>query len=143
MARYRDEKPVPFYMLYKGLLMGFDLAEAVFMVYMNDLSVQKELGYNTARSKRSHLGYLGIGARLFDRCVAKCVSMGLLQCEVRDGKNEYLWDGDNYSRLISILSVSTRHKTLREFCDRVFEKEKRDVRSISSKEIHDLKNSRS
>ncbi len=143
MGKTKEERAAPFYMLYKGLLMGFDMAEAVFMVYMHDLSVQRDLGYNTIRSKRSHLGYLGIGARLFERCVAKCVRMGLLQCEVTDGKYEYLWDKGTYLRLINILSVSGSHKALREFCDRVFEKEKRSVSSISDKEINDLKSSRS
>lgn len=142
MKRTREEKAAPFYMMYKGLLMGFDMAEAVFMVYMNDLSAQKELGYNTIRSKRAHLGYLGIGARLFDRCVAKCVSMGLMQCEVTDGKYEYLWDREAYARLVDILSVTGSHKALREFCERVFEREKRSVLSISDKEINSLKPSR-
>ncbi len=142
MKKTRDEKAAPFYMLYKGLLMGFDLAEAVFMVYMNDLSIQRDLGYNTVRSKRAHLGYLGIGARLFDRCVAKCVSMGLMQCEVTDGKYEYLWDKEAYACLVNILSVSGSYKALREFCDRIFEKEKRRVLSVSNAEINDLKHSR-
>ena len=39
----KEKKKASFYRVYKGLMMGFDLPQAVFMVYMSDL-MAKEFG---------------------------------------------------------------------------------------------------
>ena len=56
------------------------------MVYMADLNIIRELGYNTLRPMSAHLGCLGIGRRSFERCIKKTTSMGLLKRVAVDGK---------------------------------------------------------
>ena len=44
----------------------FDPEEIVFMLYMADLSRLRGKGFDTLRSKRTHMANTGIGSRLFD-----------------------------------------------------------------------------
>ena len=132
------KKAPGFYKFYKGLMMAFDLPESAFMVYMADLNEIRKLGYNTLRPLRTHLGYLGIGRRSFERCIMKTTSMGLLKRVAVDGKYDYFWDMEAYNRLIQIVSTTTKYTVLREFCNKAFEKDKRTVMSITYDEIQEL-----
>lgn len=134
----KDKRRYQFFKLYKGLMMAFDQPVAVFMVYMADLNVVRELGFNTIRPMKSHLGCLGIGRRVFESCVSKTTSMGLLKRVVIDGKYDYLWNMESYDRLIQIVSATSKFQVLRKFCDKAFEQDKRTVLSITYDEIKTL-----
>ena len=134
----KEQKRFSFYKFYKGLMMAFDLPESAFMVYMADLNALKNLGYNTVRPTNTHLGNLGIGRRVFERCVKKTIDMGLLKRKPIDGKYDYIWDMEAYNRLISIVSSTSRFTVLRKFCDKAFDEDHRTVMSITYDEIQEL-----
>ena len=68
-----------FYQVYKGLVMGFGMCEAVFMAYMADLDRLRRSGADTLSGLNAHLGATGMGRRSFERCARKAVRMGLLE----------------------------------------------------------------
>ncbi|UVV58198.1 hypothetical protein NXY28_18160 [Bacteroides thetaiotaomicron] len=69
----------PFLKCYSRMLGVFDPEEIVFMLYMADLSRLRGKGFDTLRSKRTHMANTGIGSRLFDRCVRRMTALGLLE----------------------------------------------------------------
>ena len=130
------EKKIPtFYKFYKGLMMAFDLPESAFMVYMADLDALREMGHNTIRPLKSHLGYLGIRRYTFEKCVEKTERMGLLKRIPIDGMYDYFWDMEAYNKLIKIVSNQWSHVKLRKFSDWAFNKNNRSVMSIGDEDI--------
>ena len=104
----------------------FDPEEIVFMLYMADLSRLRGKGFDTLRSKRTHMANTGIGSRLFDRCVR------------RKGMYDYLWDRQAYERLIEILNAPTSALDARAVGRHLFVTMERNILSISNKEIEEL-----
>ena len=96
---------VPFFKCYSRLLGVFEPEEIVFMLYMADLSRLRGKGFDTLRSKKTHMANTGIGSRLFDRCVRRMTALGLLKRVPLKGMYDYLWDGRAYERLITILNA--------------------------------------
>lgn len=127
-----------FYQVYKGLAMGFGTCEAFFMAYMADLDRIRMSGCNTVLGMKVHLGATGMGRRTFERCVRETVRMGLLETIPVDGKYDYVWNRTAYDRLVRIVSSTTNYTALREFCDRVFGTESREVSSITDREVQAL-----
>ena len=134
----KDKRRYQFYKLYKGLMMAFDLPEAVFMVYMADLNQVRELGFNTIRPLKSHLGCLGFGRRVFECCVKKTITMGLLKRIPFNGMYDYYWDMEAYDRLIQIVSATSKYQSIRKFCNMAFSEDNRTVMSITYDEIKAL-----
>lgn len=128
-----------FYQVYKGLVMGFGPCEAVFMAYMADLDRLRMSGADTTFGLNVHLGVTGMGRRAFERCVRKTVRMGLLERIPMDGRYDYVWNRTAYGRLVEIISSTTSYTVLREFCDRVFGTEGREVASVTDNEMRTLK----
>ena len=131
----KERKNPTFYKFYKGLMMAFDLSEAAFMVYMADLDALREMGHNTIRPLKSHLGYLGIRRYTFEKCVEKTERMGLLKRIPIDGMYDYFWDMEAYNKLIKIVSNQWSHVKLRKFSDWAFNKNNRSVMSIGDEDI--------
>ena len=131
----KEQKNPTFYKFYKGLMMAFDLSEAAFMVYMADLDALREMGHNTIRPLKSHLGYLGIRRHTFEKCVEKTERMGLLKRIPIDGMYDYFWDMEAYNRLVKIVSNQWSYVKLRKFSDWAFNKNKRNVMSITDEDI--------
>ena len=131
----KEQKNPTFYKFYKGLMMAFDLSEAAFMVYMADLDALREMGHNTIRPLKSHLGYLGIRRYTFEKCVEKTERMGLLKRIPIDGMYDYFWDMEAYNKLIKIVSNQWSHVQLRKFSDWAFNKNNRSVMSIGDEDI--------
>ena len=129
-----------FYQVYKGLVMGFGMCEAVFMAYMADLDRLRRSGADTLSGLNAHLGATGMGRRSFERCARKAVRMGLLEKIPVDGRYDYVWNSTAYARLVEIVSTNTSYVVLREFCDRVFEAEGREVSSVTDREVRILRN---
>ena len=129
-----------FYQVYKGLVMGFGMCEAVFMAYMADLDRLRRSGADTLSGLNAHLGATGMGRRSFERCARKAVRMGLLEKIPVDGRYDYVWNSTAYARLVEIVSTNTSYVVLREFCDRVFEAEGREVWSVTDREVRILRN---
>ena len=129
-----------FYQFYKGLVMGFGMCEAVFMAYMADLDRLRRSGADTLSGLNAHLGATGMGRRSFERCARKAVRMGLLEKIPVDGRYDYVWNSTAYARLVEIVSTNTSYVVLREFCDRVFEAEGREVSSVTDREVRILRN---
>lgn len=128
-----------FYQVYKGLVMGFGVCDATFMAYMADLDRIRASGFGTLYGLKTHLGATGMGRRAFERCTRKAVRMGLLERIPIDGMYDYVWNTATYLRLIDIVSSTTSYTALREFCDRVFEKEERPISSVTDSEVRVLK----
>lgn len=128
-----------FYQVYKGLAMGFGMCEAAFMAYMADLDRLRMSGADTLSGLSVHLGVTGMGRRVFERCTRKALRMGLLEKVPVDGRYDYVWNGAAYNRLVEIVSSNASYVVLREFCDRVFEAEGREVSSITDSEVRALK----
>lgn len=128
-----------FYQVYKGLVMGFGMCEAVFMAYMADLDRLRRSGADTLSGLNAHLGATGMGRRSFERCARKAVRMGLLEKIPVDGRYDYVWNSTAYARLVEIVSTNTSYVVLREFCDRVFGTEGREVSSVTDNEVRALK----
>lgn len=131
----KEQKNPTFYKFYKGLMMAFDLSEAAFMVYMADLDALREMGHNTIRPLKSHLGYLGIRRYTFEKCVEKTERMGLLKRIPIDGMYDYFWDMEAYNKLIKIVSNQWSYVKLRKFSDWAFNKNNRSVMSIGDEDI--------
>lgn len=129
-----------FYQVYKGLAMGFGMCEAAFMAYMADLDRLRRSGADTLSGLSVHLGVTGMGRRAFERCARKTVRMGLLERVPVDGRYDYVWNGAAYNRLVEIVSSNASYVVLREFCDRVFEAEGREVSSVTDREVRILRN---
>ena len=130
------EKKIPtFYKFYKGLMMAFDLPESAFMVYMADLDALRNLGYNTTRPMKEHLGCLGMRRHTFEKCVEKAERMGLLKRIPIDGMYDNFWDMEAYNRLVKIVSNQWSYVKLRKFSDWAFNKNKRNVMSITDEDI--------
>ena len=136
----KEQKSYAFCKLYKGLMMAFDLPESAFMVYMADLDALRNLGHKTVRPLNAHLNHLGFGRRTFDRCVNKCIRMGLLERVSIDGMYDYFWDMQVYDRLVRIVSSTNSYVALRSFCKKVFDEEGRSVVSVTDDEICRLRN---
>ena len=51
-----------------------------------------------------------------------------------------MWNSTAYTRLVEIVSANTSYVVLREFCDRVFEAEGREVSSVTDSEVRILRN---
>lgn len=128
-----------FYQVYKGLAMGFGMCEATFMAYMADLDRLKRSGADTLCGLNVHLGVTGMGRRVFERCARKAVRMGLLERVPVDSRYDYMWNVTAYDRLVEIVSANASYVILREFCDRVFEAEGREVTSVTDSEVRALK----
>lgn len=137
----REQKTPAFYKFYKGLMMAFDLPESAFMVYMADLDVLRNLGYNTIRPMKEHLGCLGLRRHTFEKCVEKAEWMGLLKRVPIDGMYDYIWDMQAYDKLIKIVSSRWSYVQLRRFTDWAFTKNHRSVMSIADEEIAKFLNS--
>lgn len=134
----KEQKNYPFCKMYKGLMLAFTPPESVFMIYMADLAALQEMGHNTVRSKKKHMAHTNIGYRVFDQCVRKTIRMGLLERIPVDGMFEYVWDIRAYERLLLIVNAASSYVALKEFCDKVFDKEKRTVTSVTNEEIKEL-----
>lgn len=134
----KEQKSYAFCKLYKGLMMAFGLPESAFMAYMADLNNLRNAGFNTVRPLRIHLGILGIGRYAFEKCVKKTERMGLLKKVVIDGKYDYIWDMRVYDQLLLIISVNNSYVVLQDFCNKVFNDDRRTVMSITNKEIEEL-----
>lgn len=124
-----------FYQVYKGLAMGFGMCEAIFMAYMADLAERRNRGYFTVYGLKKHMEATGMGRRVFERYVNKTSRMGLLERVPVDGKYDYVWDMAAYRKLVGIVSVTTDFVKLHAFCDDVFEKQGRQVMSVTDDEI--------
>ena len=114
------------------------LGEIVFMLYMADLSRLRGKGFDTLRSKRTHMANTGIGSRLFDRCVRRMTALGLLERVPLKGMYDYLWDRQAYERLIEILNAPTSALDARAVGRHLFVTMERNILSISNKEIEEL-----
>ena len=115
-----------------------DPEEIVFMLYMADLSRLRGKGFDTLRSKRTHMANTGIGSRLFDRCVRRMTALGLLERVPLKGMYDYLWDRQAYERLIEILNAPTSALDARAVGRHLFVTMERNILSISNKEIEEL-----
>ena len=122
---------VPFFKCYSRLLGVFEPEEIVFMLYMADLSRLRGKGFDTLRSKKTHMANTGIGSRLFDRCVRRMTALGLLKRVPLKGMYDYLWDGRAYDAPASALDARTVGRQL-------FVSMERNILSISDKEIEEL-----
>lgn len=136
-----EKKKASFYRVYKGLMMGFDLPQAVFMVYMSDLMAKRNLGYDTVCSREAHMARLGIRIKTFNKCVALSERMGLLERIPVRGRYDYVFDTEAYGRLVEIVSSTNSYAALRTFCDKVFVSEGRTVRSVTDRELEILRQS--
>ena len=116
----------------------FDPEEIVFMLYMADLSRLRGKGFDTLRSKWTHMANTGIGSRLFDRCVRRMTALGLLERVPLKGMYDYLWDRQAYERLIEILNAPTSALDARAGGRHLFVTMERNILSISNKEIEEL-----
>lgn len=116
----------------------FDPEEIVFMLYMADLSRLRGKGFDTLRSKKTHMANTGIGSRLFDRCVRRMTALGLLERVPLKGMYDYLWDRQAYERLIEILNAPTSALDARAVGRHLFVTMERNILSISNKEIEEL-----
>lgn len=110
------------------------------MAYMADLDRLRRSGADTLSGLNAHLGATGMGRRSFERCARKAVRMGLLEKIPVDGRYDYVWNSTAYARLVEIVSTNTSYVVLREFCDRVFEAEGREVSSVTDREVRILRN---
>lgn len=128
----------PFLKCYSRMLGVFDPEEIVFMLYMADLSRLRGKGFDTLRSKRTHMANTGIGSRLFDRCVRRMTALGLLERVPLKGMYDYLWDRQAYERLIEILNAPTSALDARAVGRHLFVTMERNILSISNKEIEEL-----
>lgn len=128
----------PFLKCYSRMLGVFDPEEIVFMLYMADLSRLRGKGFDTLRSKRTHMANTGIGSRLFDRCVRRMTALGLLKRVPLKGMYDYLWDGRAYERLITILNAPASALDARTVGRQLFVSMERNILSISDKEIEEL-----
>ena len=128
----------PFLKCYSRMLGVFDPEEIVFMLYMADLSRLRGKGFDTLRSKRTHMANTGIGSRLFDRCVRRTTALGLLERVPLKGMYDYLWDRQAYERLIEILNAPTSALDARAVGRHLFVTMERNILSISNKEIEEL-----
>ena len=123
---------------YIRMLGVFDPEEIVFMLYMAVLSRLRGKGFDTLRSKRTHMANTGIGSRLFDRCVRRMTALGLLERVPLKGMYDYLWDRQAYERLIEILNAPTSALDARAVGRHLFVTMERNILSISNKEIEEL-----
>ena len=80
----------PFFKCYSRMLGVFEPEEIVFMLYMADLSRLRGKGFDTLRSKKTHMVNTGIGSRLFDRCVRRMTALGLLERVPLKGMYDYV-----------------------------------------------------
>ena len=129
----------PFFKCYSRMLGVFEPEEIVFMLYMADLSRLRGKGFDTLRSKRTHMANTGIGSRLFDRCVRRMTALGLLERVPLKGMYDYLWDGRAYERLITILNAPASALDARAVGRQLFVSMERNILSISDKEIEELR----
>lgn len=60
--------------------------------------------------------------------------------DTRRRRYDYVWNSTAYARLVEIVSTNTSYVVLREFCDRVFEAEGREVSSVTDREVRILRN---
>ena len=137
----KQQRDYAFCKMYKGLMMAFTPSESVFFVYMEDLAKLRQMGRSTIRSKKKHMAYTNIGYRLFDQCVEKAISMGLLTRIPVDGMYDYLWDMEAYQRLLMIVNTTNSYIAMKTFCDKAFDKDRRTVMSITNDEICQLADS--
>lgn len=138
----KERKSYPFCKMYKGLMMAFTPPESVFMIYMADIAALQNIGHRIIRSKKKHMAYTNIGYRAFDHCVEKTVSMGLLERIQVDGMYEYVWDLRAFNRLLDIVNSTNSYASLKAFCYKAFNEDKRRMQSISNAEIEQLALSR-
>lgn len=126
---------IPFLKCFSSLVGAFTPEEVIFMLYMADRARLREKGYDTLRSKRYYMENMKIGSRIFDKCVEKTTSMGLLERISVSGMYDYLWNMEAYGRLVRVLAELRTSFRIKAFCHQMFEVEKRTVMSVSDKDV--------
>ena len=141
MTEKQQKTPqTPFIKCYPRLSCMFDASEIVFILHMLDIAYIRSKGYNTVWSKGHLMKRMNIRLRTFDRCVKRMTELGLLDRLPQDGMYDYLWNMALYNRLLRIISATHDINRLREFCQKTFIEQKRNIQSVSEDEIKLLGN---
>lgn len=115
----------------------FDPAEMLFILHMQQVEFLCQASQGGRWSKKFLMKKMGLGEKVFDRCVRRLEQMELLIVS-SDYHPVYRWDTALYERLVEILSATDNLEALDGFCRRMFLEEKRCIRGISDFEVEML-----
>lgn len=134
----RNKLPGKFVPFYVNLSLLFDSAEVVFILHLVDMENMKRNGYSTAWSRDFVLLKMNLGIRLFERCVKRLISIGLLSRKLKGHKYIYTLDMELYEKLVGIFTITNDIHKMKSFCDTVFVKQKKKIQDITEEDLKEL-----
>ena len=127
-----------FVLCYINLCYLFDPAEMMFILHMIDIENMRGCGYSSVWSKDFMMKKMGLGERLFDRCVKRLMEIGLLDRKLVGNKYSYSLDVDQYEKLTQILTVTNDVHRLKSFCESVFVNGQRAIQDVTEEDWYKL-----
>lgn len=134
-----DKKEIrSFAKFYPRLFWLFKPEEASFIVAMQYFTGEYSREGNTVYSKRNLREKFSMGERVFEHCVKRMTSLGLMDRKPQGNMYEYLWNEEAYGRLLHILhdkEFLPYKKSLVSFLKENLFEHGRTVLSISDREL--------
>lgn len=135
----KNKLPGKFVPFYVNLSLLFDSAEVVFILHLVDMENMKRNGYNATWSRDFVLLKMNLGIRLFERCVKRLISIGLVSRILKGNKYIYTLDMELYEKLVGIFTITNDTYKIKSFCDTVFVKQKKNIQSITEEDLKELR----